>query len=610
MPERVRIRSLTEALRSGLERRKGIDPSPGEPLTQGDLAKETKGLSLEAYRSLFPQRSPRRVVIMAGSALGEELVALLAEFASDELFVVTSAPSPDWCLDDVDAAVRLARDVWELGWVMRGIGPVDMIIDLLTEAAYEETDVWARLFFHLRRGGAYVARRSQSGQARPGAHQRLQAFLTKYWASEEGNGHLQPLEQELIASCGRFVVDRSFIVVEKRQRHLAKLRDAEVARLLPTRNTDDTVTTISRLPKGSLTASSTIISHHSAVPISNLQTTMAHPELLVEHYEGRLALVSNSLLHGDSAVLPASFRYPMERTLANPRLIDVTPEFARVPSELRPRRRLKGDFYHVDCWNPGHFGHVITEVVSRLWGWPVAKERLPHLKAIFRRRFPNEREPELEVTLLQAYGISRDDIVWVDEPVWLSSVVAATPMWQNAVPYFVHPKITATWSRIREGLLGRGSTTVMQPELIFVSRRPALGNRLCRNAESVERLFAEHGFAVVYPEELSVPDQAALFAGARLVAGFAGSALYNLLYSDKLEHLVVLGHEGYTARYEHLYATVLGCPADYFWSTPDVSHPQGGWSEAAYYSAWEFDFRRNEPELRELLERLVAPGTR
>ena len=328
---------------------------------------------------------------------------------------------------------------------------------------------------------------------------------------------------------------------------------------------------------------------------------MDYPELRLQHYTGRLALVSNSLLYSEATVLPPSFRYPLEVNRHNPRTLDLTPEFARVPAELRPRTSLEGDFYHLDCWNSGHFGHVMTEVVSRLWGWPAAKEQLPELKAIFRIRYPNERRPDLETTLFTAYGIERSDIVWVDEPVWLSSVVAATPMWQNVTPYFVHPGLRDVWARLRAGLPARDAGSA---DRLFVSRRPGLGNRQCRNVADVEQVFTDHGFTVVYPEDLPLAEQAALFARASVVAGFAGSALYNLVYAERLSQLIVLAHEGYTARYEHLFAAALGCAADYFWSAPDIPHPTGGWSGDAYYSAWEFDFDRNGPDLHALLERL------
>lgn len=563
----------------------------------GATRRPSASLSLAAYRPFLPNRPDRRVVILADPGLGEELTTLVAEFAADDTYVLSSAASPDWGLEEFGATLRVADGIGQVNWVLKTIGPIDVIVDLLSGGSYDEVDVWGKLFLHLRPRGVYLMARRHSGQRQRGATRRLELFLQRHWLGED-DPKLSALDLELVESCRRFLCDRSYLMVEKRQRHLVKLRDAEVGRMLPRRNTRDAVTTIETRRGGDLACRGRVLSHEASVPILNMPTSVSYPELHLQHYEGKFALVSNQLLHGDSTVLPASFRYPLTATLGNPRLIDVSPQFARVPPEHRPRRELDGIYYHLDCWHSGHFGHFISEVVSRLWGWPEAKRRFPELQAVFRRRFPNDGYPTLETTIFTAFGIPAEDIVWVTEPTWLRSVVSATPMWQNVTPYYVHPDITDTWARIQAGLV---TVQPESPSRIFISRRGRYRNRSCRNAPQVEAAFARHGFAVVYPEELSLPDQASLFGGATVVAGFAGSGLYNILYSKNLSTLIVLAHEAYSARYEHLYTMVLGCTTHYFWSTPDVQHPPGGWSEEAYYSSWEFDFSRNGEALDAVL---------
>lgn len=462
------------------------------------------------------------------------------------------------------------------------------------------------MFFHLRPRGVYVLAKPEiEGQAeQPGAPARAELYLRRYWGSEAEAQALVPAEQELVSSCARFLVDRSYLLVEKRQRHFVKLREGEVGRLLPQRNTRDTVTTLETLPRGELTCAGEVINHESAVPISSMSLVMQFPELRVQHYTGKLGLISNSLLIGDSTVLPASYRYPTIRAMGNPRLIEVNSDFGRLADDLRPRRVLSGHYYHLDCWYPGHFGHVMTEVVGRLWGWPSAKQQFPELKAIFRRRYPNERHPALELAVFTAFGIDPSDIVWVDEPVWLNSIVTATPMWQNQAPYYVHPQLGRTWERMREGAVVKRAE---RPPRIFVSRRPNLTNRSCRNAAAVEGVFARYGFAIVFPEELDLAEQASVFGNATIVAGFAGSGLFNICYAGQMTTLIVLSQEAYTARYEHLYTMLLGWTTHYFWSTPDIPQPPRRMTRESYLSAWDFDFDRNGDDLAQLLGSLEAP---
>jgi len=89
-------------------------------------------------------------------------------------------------------------------------------------------------------------------------------------------------------------------------------------------------------------------------------------------------------------------------------------------------------------------------------------------------------------------------------------------------------------------------------------------------------------------------------------SGFGGSALFNILYCQHLQTLIVINHESYTARNEHLYALLKGADIHYFWSDPDINHPADGWTEEAFRSPWEFDVERNREPLTELLRHLGA----
>jgi capsular polysaccharide biosynthesis protein len=106
---------------------------------------------------------------------------------------------------------------------------------------------------------------------------------------------------------------------------------------------------------------------------------------------------------------------------------------------------------------------------------------------------------------------------------------------------------------------------------------------------------------VIYPETLDLGVQATIFANASIIAGFGGSALFNIMYCRKLQTLILLSHEAYTARNEHLFTSLSDVTVHYFWSAPDIPHPPDGWLQDAFYSGWEFDFARNEGSLRSLL---------
>jgi capsular polysaccharide biosynthesis protein len=301
-------------------------------------------------------------------------------------------------------------------------------------------------------------------------------------------------------------------------------------------------------------------------------------------------------------ILPDSFRWYFSPGGGSPRLDSVTSNLARIPPRDSPRRTLSGDFYNLDCLFDGHFGHLTTEVVSRLWGWDEAKRENPDLKAFFHVRPKRNNNPVLERALFTAYGISESDLVWVEGPVRVRSLVSATPMWQDQSPHFAHPEITDVWQRLTAGLLKDSAPA--SHERIFVSRGEKLSSRRhCRNQAEVEQFFADRGFHVFYPEQLSLTDQVALFAGARVVAGFSGSAMFNLMHSSRLEAMIVLGQNAYLARNEQLFASVLGGELHYFWAAADVPPPAAGMRTLkSVRSSWEFDFAEQGADL----ERVIA----
>jgi len=185
--------------------------------------------------------------------------------------------------------------------------------------------------------------------------------------------------------------------------------------------------------------------------------------------------------------------------------------------------------------------------------------------------------------------------------VTVTSMVGCTPMWHNAPPFYAHPAIRETWARLRVGLIGSGPVAETPP--IFVTRHQ--WNRPCSNVEDVERFFAERGFTIVVPEEMTVAEQVAVFAGARVIAGLGGAGMFNLAYAESVENVIVLNQSAYRARNEHLFAAVQGAELHSFWSRPERDHPAGGYSRRAHQSPWTFDFEQNAGQLDRLLGRLV-----
>ncbi|MFI2103375.1 glycosyltransferase family 61 protein [Isoptericola sp. NPDC019693] len=534
----------------------------------------------------------RRVVVIADEVAPAIVRDAVEPFRDEDLFLIAPSPYEEWGLDETHHRyLRLVKES-NLQWYLKLHGPVDRIVDIRQRWPKEHEATLRRLLFHLLPGGEYVIPRSALTGYRKGnpLEVRLAHFARALAGGEPDAGDLE----ELSRAVAQVRLDREAIVVRKSGTHYLKLSDRWANRMLSTRNlSTTTVHELALLKEQEFVSATTIESHGASRTLQGLGTTVAVPPHHLRHYSGRIGLVSNALTYTAHEILPDSFRHHLSNT-HNRRLVHADENFARIPRHVQPTRELEGSYYLLDSENSGHYGHLMTEVVSRLWGWDAAKEDDPGLKAVFRLRHAAERDPRLERTIFTAFGIDRDDIVTVDEPVYLESMYAATPMFHNARPHYVHPEIRAVWRRIRDGLPPDPGPVW---DRVFVSRKDTYGNRRCLNRGDVEDYFARAGFEVVYPEEHSLGRQAEIFSRARVVAGFGGSGMFNTVFAENLEHMAVLTHEAYTARNEVLVALPLGVRLHYFWNQPRIQHPPGGWSQEAYKSDWTFDFSRHKRDL-------------
>lgn len=533
--------------------------------------------------------------VVAEDGPPDVLRAVIDRYRDDELFVVAPTPYDEWRLNGTRQRYLTLAKESNIHWFLKLHGPVDRIVDTRVRWPKEHEASLRRLLFHLAPGGEYVIPRS--GFKAYGAGNPLEKRLAKF-ARALSVGEPDDDFPELSRAVAEVRLDREEIVVRKNGRHYLKLTDHWANRMITTRNEQTTkVRELAKLREQRFDSATTVTSHGASAPLGGLETTVEVPPMHLRHYTGRVGLVSNALTFSANEILPDSFRHHLSNR-RNPRLIQVDKDFARIPQHVQPTEVLPGSYYMLDSENSGHYGHLMTEVISRLWGWDRAKAQDPTLKAIIRLRFAGEREPDLERTILKAYGIAEDDLVTIDHPVYLESMYGATPMFHNARPYYVHPEIRSVWGRIRDGLITEPGPTW---DRVFVSRKDTLGNRRCLNRIDVEDFFSAAGFEVIYPEDYSLGRQAEIFANAQVVAGFGGSAMFNAVFSERLEHMIVLTQEAYTARNEVLIALPLGIDVHYFWNTPTIVHPPDGWSEAAYKSDWSFDFSRHGGELEVLL---------
>ncbi len=453
-------------------------------------------------------------------------------------------------------------------------GRFDVVVDATTSGdrsrLFRET-VWA-----VRDGGRYVAVRAGRAWVRAVSDRGVPT----------GGAVLAGRRRaELVESAGVPTSARGVHVVEKTHDHHAVLRHAEVEQVLAARHGDDWGTVLTRQDAYRFTSRAGLVMHGEPADAAK-PAVVEVPELTVRAYRDVTCHV-REIVTRDDLVLPDTYRHWQSRTLFHKRIVPSSPRFGRLVDEVAQATavRHEGVFFGLDSAFPTHFGHLMTETVSRAWGWRLAAAQHPGLRPVMTHQSGKEALPRWKADVLAALGVPTDDVLWVreGEAATVETLVAAMP--QMANPHYVDENIRETWARIVSGL-GPDPIAGRRPERIFLSRR-GQRQRTCGNTDEVEAFFEDLGFAIVVPEELTFAEQVHAFRAAKVVAGFGGSALFSAMFNPDAR-LVVLSSRSYVAANEYLIAAANGNEIHYFWAPASIEQPRAGFSAEAYRSGFEF----------------------
>jgi capsular polysaccharide biosynthesis protein len=150
---------------------------------------------------------------------------------------------------------------------------------------------------------------------------------------------------------------------------------------------------------------------------------------------------------------------------------------------------------------------------------------------------------------LAACGVADGDILWLDGLVRCKRLVMATQ--SLGVEQYASLSSLRLWNRVRDHSARRD---ISLPDRIYLSRSGMETRKLVNEAE-VEAIFRRHGFTIVRPETLRGEQQTALVSNALLVAGPAGSGMFNLAFQGRLRSAFILAHEDRLRTTEMLLST-------------------------------------------------------
>jgi capsular polysaccharide biosynthesis protein len=469
--------------------------------------------------------------------------------------------------------------------------PWDLVLDVA--GGKSARGRWPVLLHHVRRGGTLAVRL-------PGRPGPLRASVREVLAAQQAGpepptpgrdprGNPERDLAALAASASDPRIEDGWLRATNAVATLAKVPEQDASTFLAARPAAGRVLTT--LPDIRF-ASRAVVRSSS---VTDLAQEIDAPAMSLREYDD-VTCLGRQAAYGTGFVLPESYRHPFKRRLRNVAFAEWAPRFVREPAPATSS--LDGPHYLLDTYVPGHFGHALTDQVGHLWGWEAARQRHPDLRALLFTP-AGQALAAWEWDLLEAGGVETDRVVVAHEPTRVELLVTSSPMF--GMPQYVHPAIAKTYAVVGSALADR-APGAPGPRRLFCSRRP--GKRTCHNAAEVEALFAGHGFTVVLPEDHPLPEQVRMVRDAEVVAGFAGSGMFQISFAGGPKHVVLVGSESYTATNEYLMASVVGHRLDLVLCRPDVPKTKRRFDNASYQSDFTYDPDREGVFLREVLSSL------
>ncbi|MCW2853748.1 MAG: hypothetical protein JWM84_3412 [Nocardioides sp.] len=514
----------------------------------------------------------------------DPVVAVLAESGDHPVAAAVRAVWPQARLTVADPA----RGASATHVALAAAGPFHAILDAGdTNRAFRVREV----FFHLAHGGVLVVVDARAVGAKVA---EIAATALRAGLLPEGAARNDDVAFAEAVDSVRIRGDHLVLAARPRGKaHLAKIREEEVS--------DYLAATGGRVGRVLLERPGAFLENPAPIRVSEsdiaptYRITFDAPPLQLREYHG-VQCRPRQVVCNDNVMLPDTYRHNQAVRVNNGYTLQSAPRFAQVKGSASAED-LPGTWFHLDSEFRGHFGHAMTEQISRLWAWEEAKAAHPDVKALIMANFTRKTMSEWEYRLYEAAGVAREDLVLMEQPVRPERLLAATPMFSQ--PAYIHPEVRAVYDRVGDHLAADAPARDY-PERIFCSRRH--DKRAATNTAEVEEFFASRGFEIVYPEDYPLGEQVQMFRSATELAGFAGSAMFTMAFVKEPTRVTLVSAETYFAQNEALFAALRGHQLNVAWCRATMQKPDGTTVKKKLQAWFTFDDAREGEFLRRILD--------
>ena len=204
--------------------------------------------------------------------------------------------------------------------------------------------------------------------------------------------------------------------------------------------------------------------------------------------------------------------------------------------KLKNIESVHDDFVYYFVYNTSNYFHFIYDTLPYLYGYFNQKNYISNLKLLVS---PPEGKEDLYPFVwdtLELLGITRDDVVFLDDKVKYEIVIVGSSLTHDGLSDAPpHKGIFDIINRMKGYYEGE--------EKIYISRRSWIHNnkdnigtdytekRRCINEDDVVSIFKQRGFKEIFCENLTMRQKIGLFNSAKVIAGPTGGGMVNTIFS-------------------------------------------------------------------------------
>ena len=186
----------------------------------------------------------------------------------------------------------------------------------------------------------------------------------------------------------------------------------------------------------------------------------------------------------------------------------------------------------------GTWGHAHVSLLVRFWYCLLQNDGADAYVIICER--PNQKYDNKPLNDFIRIAGLEEKVIFIDRPTRFKRVIVPEPSFTGD---WYSNQFWKTMDVIRKNALKESLDSVETPEKIFLSRSHFKRAKSAEGGlEILDDYFEKNGFAIIYPEEISLVQMVRIMQNAKVCASESGSITFNTMFANDDLNVIVIEH--------------------------------------------------------------------